>query len=504
MIENKKYLYEHIIQHVAKEVKKYLNESNINLLTDLDDIELDQLDSIQTKSINNKIIVYTAEIKQFINAIESIKPISYKLKRLFNNPKNFEKFKGIIKATDKQHLVRLIDAGQLILGDKGNFNWIDTSNITDMSNLFYQNYTFNGHIDLWDVRNVTDMSYMFCDADDFNQPIDNWDVSSVKNMSCLFCNTKSFNQSIKDWDVSNVTDMYGMFFNAKSFNQPIGNWDVSNVENMNCLFNEAKSFNQDLSNWQINTDNIKGMFVRCPIKGKYTPNGIYKGLSESNIELLTDLDDSDIDQLDSIQTKSVNNKIDGYIQHVKRQLIDSINTGVIYRSLKEIINNPNNFHRFKGLIPAVDRDHLKELIWIGQELFGNDGNFNWIDTSKVTDMSKLFQYSDFNGHIELWDTSNVTNMEYMFAYAREFNQPIGDWNVSNVTNIRGMFEYTHEFNQPIGDWDVSTVMNMYAMFENARMFNQDISQWNTKKVKDHTYMFAYCPIKYEYKPKFVK
>jgi hypothetical protein len=41
MIENKKYLYEHIIQHVAKEVKKYLNERNINLLTDLDDIELD-------------------------------------------------------------------------------------------------------------------------------------------------------------------------------------------------------------------------------------------------------------------------------------------------------------------------------------------------------------------------------------------------------------------------------------------------------------------------------
>jgi surface protein len=114
-------------------------------------------------------------------------------------------------------------------------------------------------------------------------------------MSCLFCNAKSFNQSIKDWDVSNVTDMYGMFFNAKSFNQPIGNWEVSNVENMNCMFNEAKSFNQDLSNWQINTDNIKGMFVRCPIKGKYTPNGIYKGLSESNIELLTDLDDSDID-----------------------------------------------------------------------------------------------------------------------------------------------------------------------------------------------------------------
>ena len=231
--------------------------------------------------------------------------------------------------------------------------------------------------------------------------------------------------------------------------------------------------------------------------------GILRGVNENNnIELLTDLDDDNLDQLDSIQTKSVNNKIDGYIQNVKHQLIDSINTGVIYRGLKEIINNPNNFHRFKGLIPAVDRDHLKELIWIGQKLFGADGNFNWIDTCRITDMSKLFQYSEFNGHIELWDVSNVTNMEYMFAYARQFNQPIGDWDVSNVINMCGMFGYAYEFNQPIGDWNVSAVTNMFIMFECAEKFNQDISQWNVKKVKDHNYMFCRGSIKDEYKPKF--
>ncbi len=468
MIENKKYLYEHIIQHVAKEVKKYLNESNINLLTDLDDSDLDQLDTIQTKSINNKMIVYTAEIKQFINAIESIKPISYKLKRLFNNPKNFEKFKGIIKATDKHHLERLIDAGQLILGDKGNFNWIDTSNITDMSNLFYQNYTFNGHIELWDVRNVTDMSYMFCDADDFNQPIDNWDVSSVKNMSCLFCNAKSFNQSIKDWDVSNVTNMYGTFFNAKSFNQPIGNWDVSNVENMNCLFNEAKSFNQDLSNWQINTDNIKGMFVRCPIKGKYTPNGIYKGLSESNMNLLTDLDDSDLDQLDSLQAKSVNNKI-GIFDMYEYEFIQTIECNLSYMYQNQIdnmkklsnncvmiINTPINFERFKGIIKANNKHELIELIAIGRQLLGNCGNFNWIDTSGITDMSDLFKYNNiFNGDISLWDVSNVEDMSFMF-FDSCFNGNLSKWDVSNVKNMQFMFRGAEKFTQcDISAWDVT-------------------------------------------------
>ena len=40
--------------------------------------------------------------------------------------------------------------------------------ITNMHNLFYENYMFNGHIELWDVSNVTDMSYMFCQAYEFN------------------------------------------------------------------------------------------------------------------------------------------------------------------------------------------------------------------------------------------------------------------------------------------------------------------------------------------------
>ena len=231
--------------------------------------------------------------------------------------------------------------------------------------------------------------------------------------------------------------------------------------------------------------------------------GILRGLNENNIELLADLDDDNLDQLDSIQTKSVNNKIDGYIQSIKPMLINAIQTGKISNRLKQLINDPTNFHKYKGIIKANGKDHLKELIWIGEKLFGANGNFNWIDTSSITDMSKLFQYYDyFNGRIELWDVSNVTNMDGMFAYARGFNQPIGDWDVSNVINMRHMFVYTYEFNQPIGDWDVSNVTTMECMFEGSEKFNQDISQWNVKKVKNHKYMYYRCPIKDVYKPKF--
>ena len=214
--------------------------------------------------------------------------------------------------------------------------------------------------------------------------------------------------------------------------------------------------------------------------------GIIRGLNEQNIELLSDLDDENLDQLDSIQAKTVNNKIDFSI---KQQLTDAIQTGKIHNRLKQFINDPNNFSTLKGLIKANDTIHLKQLIKIGQTLFGNNGNFNWIDTSKITDMSRLFYNSYFNGHIELWDVSNVTDMKLMF-YRTPFNQPIGGWDVSNVTDMQGMFCAANKFNQPIGNWGVSNVINMHGMFFKAIEFNQPIGNWNVSNVITMGYMFC--------------
>ena len=248
--------------------------------------------------------------------------------------------------------------------------------------------------------------------------------------------------------------------------------------------------------------------------------GILKGLNENNIELLADLDDENLDQTDSIQSKSINSKVD---YSIKRQLIDAIQTGELHTGLKQFINDPNNFSKLKGLIKANDKNHLKQLIEVGQKLFGNAGNFNWIDTSEVTDMSRLFYNSYFNGHIELWDVSNVTDMKLMF-YSSNFNQPIGDWDVSSVTDMQGMFCGANKFNQPIGDWDVSDVTNMHGMFFKASEFNQPIGNWDVSNVTTMGFMFceayafnqsinnwdinnvtnidavfAECPIKEEYK-----
>ena len=85
------------------------------------------------------------------------------------------------------------------------------------------------------------------------------------------------------------------------------------------------------------------------------------------------------------------------------------------------------------------KDELQDIIKQIIKSEGNECDLNDINTSNITDMSKLFVYSHFNGDISRWDVSNVNNMENMF-YGSVFNQDISNWDVSNVTNSENIFD----------------------------------------------------------------
>ena len=123
------------------------------------------------------------------------------------------------------------------------------------------------------------------------------------------------------------------------------------------------------------------------------------------------------------------------------------------------------------------KDELKDIIKQKIESEGNECDLNDIDTSNITDMSWLFEHSEFNGDISKWDVSNVTNMGGMFSYSK--------------------------FNSDISNWDVSNVESMISMFAGSN-FNGDISKWNVSNVKFKLIMFHNCPIEEKYKPKFKK
>lgn len=127
----------------------------------------------------------------------------------------------------------------------------DTSSVTNMGYMFTRALEFNGDIGTWQTRNVTSMNDMFSGAEAFNRDLGDWDTRNVTTMSQMFLGARQFNSDIGAWNTSSVNDMSGMFGGASSFNRDIARWDTSNVVDMRSMFGNAPSFNRDLSRWNV-------------------------------------------------------------------------------------------------------------------------------------------------------------------------------------------------------------------------------------------------------------
>ena len=114
----------------------------------------------------------------------------------------------------------------------------------------------------------------------------------------------------------------------------------------------------------------------------------------------------------------------------------------------------------KGALKDITRKLMKQGIY----------DFNCIDTSKITDMSSLFDYNldyiDKNFDVSDWDVSNVTDMKHMFVNCENFNCDLSNWDVSKVTNMKYMFANCPKFTgKGLENWNIRNVTRMNDIFE---------------------------------------
>ena len=349
--------------------------------------------------------------------------------------------------------------------------------------------------EMLDTSNVTDMSQMFqsCGNHSTEFTLDlgnNFNTSNVIRMKDMFygCGREStkFTLNLGDnFDTSNVYDMSGLFHNC-GYNSTVlaldlgEKFDTSNVINMSDMFNGcgAKStvFTLDLGEKfdTSNVTNMKSMFREC-------------GYSSTKFTISLG------DKFDTSKVTDMSNmfyRFGDASEEFTLDLGDHFDTS-------NVENMTYMFYACGYSSPVFKLN------------FGNKFN-----TSKVTDMSFMFAYTgcyskEFNLALDdRFDTSNVTSISAMFlgcgSESETFTLDLGNhFDTSKVIGsmalmFQGCGEASKVFTLDLGDkFDTSNVINMDNMFYRcgfkSNVFTLDLGdKFNTSKVTDMGRMFGYC------------
>lgn len=141
--------------------------------------------------------------------------------------------------------------------------------VTTMSRMFCCCHALKDvNIGAINTSNVTDMSYMFeqCDNLEVIKFGNNFNTANVRDMSCMFklCH-KLKKVDLSTFNTSNVTTMQGMFMLCDGlFNIDLSSLDTSNVTDMSSMFATCPFFKIDISNFNTSkVTTMSGMFRAC-------------------------------------------------------------------------------------------------------------------------------------------------------------------------------------------------------------------------------------------------
>lgn len=346
-------------------------------------------------------------------------------------------------------------------------------------------------LDTWDVSNVTNMSGMFKGATKFNQNLSAWKTISLENASEMFSGCVAYNQPMGTWKTDNARLMTNMFYGCSVFNQDLSTWNTIRVSSFNQMFMNARAFNGNISKWNVSSGT------------DFT--SMFEGASAFNIDIST-----------WIMTGA---------QYLKRMFANAavFNANIAGWDVSGVTDMSGTFSgavKFARNLGAWSVGKVTTMfeMFYKTTLFGTEGTgalSNW-DTSKVTDMTRMFSLSGYNAPLVGWSFGTNAILTSMFESSINFNQDISSWKGSNVMRVNRMFAnttkfqidsdnvafdncvdftemfYNSTFNGSVSGWKFSNIagITMNSMFENATFFaGKGIDTWNTGNVSDFADMF---------------
>ena len=393
-------------------------------------------------------------------------------------------------------------------------------------------------------KNMTDLSGMFSNCInvvEFSNS-SNWDTSNIKNMSNMFYNCNNLTTlDVSNFDTSKVTDMGWMFYSCKSLTTlDVSNFDMHNVTTIDSMFSDCNSIESlDMTNWNTaNVTNIghalwerSGLFNKCR---KLTE---IKGIENLNISKVSNLGatfrgcnnlkELNIGGWDTSMVETTSQMFNGCSSLLSLDLNNwNTNkfkdiTAMFYgcsNLIKLNINNWNTSNITKlsnagaGVIGTfLNCKSLKELDlsnWTIEKatecISMFDGctnlttlNISNFDTSNITNMNSMFNSCPNLTALDVsnFDTTKVNNMYGMFYKCNNLTTlDVSNFDTTNVTNMDRMFSYCNNLTTlDLSNFDTTNVTNMVSMFGwCGKLSTLDISNFNIDNVTNMDRMFEHC------------
>lgn len=294
-----------------------------------------------------------------------------------------------------------------------NLSEMDTSNVEDMSYMFYYMFAHGSHnavaLDLsrFNTSKVKNMEGMFFHSVVTPLDLRSFDTSNVENMSNMFSGLDTTALDISPLNTSKVKTMKGMFSGHRKDNQiNLSTMDTSNVEDMSEMFAGGVLTSVDLSG--LNTSKVTNMSSMFKESLKLT-NVNFGHIDTSHVTDMSHM----FDMVEPSYSYITNNP-------------DLTNLDVSALNTSNVVNMSD---MFAGLKKVTNLD------------------LSTFDTSNVENMSWMFYRTFKLKHLNLqsFDTRKVKNMDYMFAYSS--TDPAGDaldissFYTRSLTDALQMFYY---------------------------------------------------------------
>jgi surface protein len=332
------------------------------------------------------------------------------------------------------------------------FNGLDTSEVTDMRQLFSQCESLEevSLNDLSDTSNVQYMHGMFSHCNKLKKiSMDKISTASSKEMSFMFNACAGLEElSLGNFNTSNVETMDQMFGGCNKLKSlDLSGFDTSEVKDMSCMFSGCFLL-QSLNIGSFDTSNVtnmRDMFGDCE--------------SLESIDL-SSFDTSSVTDMDCMfcgckSVKSLN------VKHFNTSNVTDMQA------------------MFSGCTSLTTLD------------------LNGFNTSNVTDISAMFQSCEAVTSIDLssFDTGKVVRMDDMFAGCTELTSvDLKKFNTSNVENMDGMFGGCIGLTSlDVSMFNTGKVTTMRGMFSECQgLKSLDISNFKTSKATDMAQLFNGC------------